>query len=72
MKNKTKELGLIFRQRRQEKHMTMSQVAEKVNVAESTISRYENGSRDMPIKLFFDICDVLDLRPNDIQEMLRK
>lgn len=70
MKDITVVFGEIIRQRRKEKRMTMKQLSEKVNVAESTICRYERGEREMSLQNFFDICDALDLEPNDVQKML--
>lgn len=41
-----KDIGLRIRQARQKKGFTLSAIAEKIGVSESTFSRYENGHVD--------------------------
>lgn len=47
--NTSKEVIALIKQLRKEKNMSVEELANKVGVAKSTQSRYENGQRDFPI-----------------------
>ena len=63
-------LGEIIRARRKEKGWTQTELAEKVGSTKQCIYYYESGTRGLTMSLFFKICKVLDLDPNDIQRQI--
>lgn len=63
-------VGDIIKQRRRELRLTQTQLGDKVGIAYSTLACYENGIRGMSLKIFFDLCKVLDLDPNDVQTQI--
>jgi len=54
--------GQILHEARKEMKMTQSQLAEKVNVTKSYISRLENGGVVPSVSLFYRIIDALGMR----------
>lgn len=60
-------LGEIIHDRRKEMRLTQTELANKVGTTTQCIYYYEKGKRGMPISIFFKICRVLGLEPNDIQ-----
>lgn len=63
-------LGEIIRTRRKEKRMTQTDLANRVGSTTQCIYYYEKGRRGMSISLFFKICSVLDLSPDEIQRQI--
>lgn len=54
--------GQILHDARKEVKMTQSQLAEKVNVTKSYISRVENGGVIPSVSMFYRIIDALGMR----------
>ncbi len=54
--------GQILHDVRKEAKMTQSQLAEKVNVTKSYISRLENGGVVPSVSMFYRIIDALGMR----------
>lgn len=52
----------MIRDTRREAHMTQSQLAEKLKVTKSYISRIENGLITPSVTVFFRIMDALGMR----------
>lgn len=65
------KLGQIIRSKRKEKRMTQTDLAERVGTTKQCIYYYEKGTRGLTMSLFFRICDVLDLDPNEIQNLVK-
>lgn len=51
------QIGLILRQAREEKNMTQSQLAEKLEKKRTYISRVENNGSNLTLKTLFDIVE---------------
>ena len=42
--------------------MTIGELAERVGTSEATISRYENGKRNLPVDMAKKIAEVLNIQ----------
>ena len=62
-----KEIGLKIKQKRKSLNLTQLQLAEKVNLTESSISRYESGKiATMPTSTVNKICSALHIEPSEL------
>lgn len=62
-----KEIGAKIRQKRKALNLTQLQLAEKVDLTESSISRYESGKiATMPTSTVNKICKVLNIEPAEL------
>ena len=62
-----KQIGLKIKQKRKSLSLTQLQLAEKVGLTESSISRYEGGKiSTMPTSTINKICKVLNLEPAEL------
>lgn len=52
---------LRIKQLRKEKNITASQLAKHINVADSTMSLYENGKREPPFEILKNIADFFNV-----------
>ncbi|MBQ8886304.1 MAG: helix-turn-helix transcriptional regulator [Candidatus Gastranaerophilales bacterium] len=66
--NRNKILARNIKAERYRKNYTQSQLAEKVNVSESTISLLERGLQTPSVFLVYDIAKTLQI---DINELLK-
>lgn len=64
MKEK-KDFGLYIQQKRKEKNLTQAELAEKLYVTESAVSKWERGLTYPDITLITRICEVLDINENE-------
>lgn len=55
------KIGKFIAQCRKEKKMTQQELAEKLNVTDKTISRWENGHYLPDVSLFNELCNILDI-----------
>ena len=55
------KIGAFLRQLRKEKELTQEQLAEKLNVSNRTISRWETGSNMPDLSLLVEIADFYDV-----------
>lgn len=55
----SKEVISLIKKLREERRMSLDELAKRVGVAKSTLSRYENGQRDFPINDIGKYADVL-------------
>ena len=59
-----KEIGLRIKSRREDKNLTLQEVADKVGVAKSTIQRYEAGTiENIKLPVINAIAQVLGVNP---------
>lgn len=60
----TINIGLLLKNKRTDKNLTMKQVADFVNVSESTISRWESGEiKNMKRDKIAKLSDILSIDP---------
>lgn len=61
------EIGLKIKQKRKSLSLTQLELAEKVGLTESSISRYESGKiATMPTSTVNKICKVLNIEPSEL------
>ncbi len=63
-----KDLGIAIRKARIDKGYTSKQLANLANVAQSSISDWENGKTQPSADALFDICYALEISPSDLIE----
>ena len=59
-------IGEQIRFYRKLKDWTQEELAERVNISDSTISLYERGEREVPADVIVTICKALDVTPNTL------
>lgn len=60
---KYKYLGLNIAYYRKEKGLSQMQLAEKINISRTHMSRIETADCAVSLDVIFDICDVLEIKP---------
>ena len=65
------KLGSIIREKRKEMRMTQTDLALKLGTTKQCVYYYEKGTRGLTLSLFFKVCDVLGLDPNEIQKLVK-
>lgn len=60
------EIGKILKNIRQKKKMTVTEFADRVGINKSTVSRYENGSRKIPMEDIAKFASVLGVTPQEL------
>ncbi|TDM47784.1 XRE family transcriptional regulator [Macrococcoides goetzii] len=60
------EIGQIIKQKRMAKKLTVTEFANRVGLNKSTISRYENGSRKIPMEDITKFANVLEVSPQEL------
>lgn len=57
----------FIKQRRKELNLTLKDIATKMNVSESTISRYESGQiQNMSADKLYELANILHCAPNEL------
>jgi transcriptional regulator with XRE-family HTH domain len=56
----SERIGLRLRKAREDRGMTQSELAERINASQSQIDHYEHGGLDMPMQRLFDIAAILE------------
>lgn len=62
----SEQIGKYIKQIRQQKQMSVTDLAKKVEINKSTLSRYENGSRKIPMEDIADFANALGVTPENI------
>ncbi len=70
MKNKNYIFGNKIAIYRKMKKLTQGQLAEKLNVTNQAISKWENGKSFPRFELFIKVCKELKMDLNDVIEIL--
>lgn len=71
MNSVDRKLGEIIRTRRKEMRLTQPELARRVGTTAQCIYYYEKGLRGVPMSIFFKLCDVLELEPNEIHRLVK-
>lgn len=58
------EIGKLAKSLRTKKGMSISEFADKIGVNKSTVSRYENGTRKIPMEDIAKFANVLGVKPD--------
>ena len=61
------KIGKFIARCRKENKLTQAQLAEKLNVSDKSISRWENGKTMPDISLFEPLCEILNISIIDHQ-----
>lgn len=60
------EIGKLIKQLRKENDVNLTDFATKIGVNKSTLSRYENGSRKIPMEDIAEIANALNVTPESL------
>ena len=60
------KIGRFIKQKRKEKGMTQSKLAEKLGVTDRAISKWENGNCMPDSGIIADLCKILNVTINDL------
>lgn len=60
------DLGIRIKQYRIQKNMTQTELASNCDIDIRTIQRFEKGKNNFSIKIYFAICNVLNVSPKDL------
>lgn len=63
-------LGNNIKKYREMNKMTQIELAEKLNVKQSTISQYENGDRDPSTQMIYKLCEILQIDFNELYNII--
>lgn len=55
-----------LRRERASRQMTLADVAKKTRISAATLSRYENGDRQITVVHFHAICEAYDIWPGSV------
>lgn len=62
----SEQIGKYIKQIRQQKNMSVTDLAKKVEINKSTLSRYENGSRKIPMEDIAKFANALGVTPESV------
>lgn len=60
------KIGKFIQERRKAKNLTQVQLAQKINVSEKTVSKWECGNGFPDTSLMLPLCDALDITANEL------
>lgn len=66
------ELRRILKDLREEKHLTQAQLAHKLSVPQSFVSKYETGERRLDVIETLQICQALETSTNQLLSKIFK
>lgn len=61
-----KQLGLNIAYYRKAKGLSQIELAEKINISRTHMSRIETADCAVSLDVIFNICDALDIKPNKL------
>jgi UDP-N-acetylglucosamine 1-carboxyvinyltransferase len=56
------QVGVLIRESRKAKGLTLKELGERIGVAESTVSLYESGKQNLTIETLKKVADALGLQ----------
>lgn len=60
------KIGKFIAERRKDKKMTQSELAEKLNITDRAISKWENGKGMPDSSIMLELCNELDISVNEL------
>ena len=60
------KIGSFIAERRKMKNLTQAQLAEKLNITDRAVSKWENGRSLPDSSIMLELCDILDITVNDL------
>ena len=60
------KIGKFIQEKRKEKNLTQSDIAEKLGVSNRAVSKWENGINMPDLSLFKPLCEILDISINEL------
>ena len=60
------KIGRFIAERRKKKNITQSQLAEKLNVTDRAVSKWETGKSMPDTAIMLDLCNMLDITVNEL------
>ena len=60
------KIGKLIKEKRKEKKLTQSDLAEKLNVSDRSVSKWENGICMPDSSIIPELCDILNITINDL------
>ena len=65
------KIGKFIAQRRKEKNLTQAQLAEKLNITDRAVSKWETGKGMPDSSIMLDLCSVLDVSVNELLDNVK-
>ena len=60
------KIGRFIAERRKIKNLTQAQLAEKLNITDRAVSKWENGRSLPDSSIMLELCEILDITVNDL------
>ena len=60
------KIGKFIQEKRKEKRLTQSELAEKINVSDRAVSKWENGNCIPDVSNIQELCKILNITINDL------
>ena len=64
--SKYRSLGLTIAYYRKDRGLSQSELAERVNISRTHMSRIETADCAVSLDVIFDICDALEIKPVEL------
>lgn len=72
MKNKLPPFGPVLRRFRQEKNLSQEELAARIDISPSYISRMESNVKKPSLEMVFRLADALDVKPHLLVKSLEE
>ena len=66
MKQVAKAVGENLKQARKLKKLSQAEVAKRMNMTQQQYSRFENGRFELNYSQILELCDMLEISPNEL------
>ena len=60
------KIGKFIASRRKQKNLTQAQLAEKLNITDRAVSKWENGKCLPDASIMIELCEFLDITVNEL------